>query len=182
MKNIHLIHRNRFSMNKDEMTVQVKRNVWLELVPKLAGGFVNLLPVTGVIGFARPVMNQECVTQLIDPQADGENNIALKDGGVKSEENDHYESMMNKLNSLTEKPTDGNDGEVAVIGNKLSVLDKDFRGMTCEGVTILPNSERTVVLMLTCDEEEGGTQADAAKSLLKLNVQVIKRPDLGRLI
>ena len=50
------------------MTVQVKRNVWLELEPKVSGSYVNLLPVTGVIGYAQPVMTQEYVSNLLDPK------------------------------------------------------------------------------------------------------------------
>ena len=50
------------------MTVQVKRNVWLELEPKVSGSYVNLLPVTGVIGYAQPVMTQEYVSNLLEPK------------------------------------------------------------------------------------------------------------------
>ena len=45
------------------MTVQVKRNVWLELVPR-GKGYEHLLPKNGIIGFAESVMNAEYVEEL----------------------------------------------------------------------------------------------------------------------
>ena len=60
-----------------------------------------------------------------------DDNIAIK----TKDEDDHYESMMNKLNSLTETAT--SDGSSALSAGHLNLLDKDFRGLTSEAVTIL---------------------------------------------
>eukprot|EP00088_Acartia_fossae_P038592 TRINITY_DN4002_c0_g1_i4.p1 TRINITY_DN4002_c0_g1~~TRINITY_DN4002_c0_g1_i4.p1 ORF type:complete len:792 (-),score=160.63 TRINITY_DN4002_c0_g1_i4:936-3257(-) len=152
-------YRSKFTLNKSEMTVQVKRNVWLELVPKFTGGYVKLLPPKGIIGYARPVTHQEYVSELLNPSSqvydedDSSARARLKD------EADHYESMMNKLNSIT--ATIPEDDKV-----KTNLMDKDFRGVTNEVVTILAESERTVNLFLTSEDGE------EAKSLLKLKVQV----------
>ena len=62
---------------------------------------------------------------------DDDDNIAIK----TKDEDDHYESMMNKLNSLTETAT--SDGSSAMAAGHLNLLDKDFRGLTSEAVTIL---------------------------------------------
>jgi len=143
--------RNKFSLNKSELTVQVKRNIWLELAPKVAGGYVNLLPTAGIIGWARPVTDQLYVTDYLNPHQ------VTEASPVKSkkskEEDDHYMSMLSKL-------------EQEASGNEAKTSDKTFRGETNDNVTIMGQSDRKCVLYLTSDD---GTDP---KSLLKLDVQV----------
>ncbi len=68
-----------------------------------------------------------CADKILNTDDD---NIAIK----TKDEDDHYESMMNKLNSLTE--TTSSDGSAKSAGH-LNLLDKDFRGVTSEAITIL---------------------------------------------
>ena len=56
-------YESKFSLLKDEMTVQIKRNVWLEFIPR-SKGYENLLPKNGIIGHAMSVMNEFYVEDL----------------------------------------------------------------------------------------------------------------------
>lgn len=152
----------KFSLLKDEMTVQVKRNVWLEFIPKIKG-YENLLPKNGIIGHAMSIMNEYYVEEMfrsVSPVAFTD----MKDAGSsKVKDEDAYESMMMKLDMDISVRTSTQEGDV---NPQLNLLDKTLRGVTNELVAILPASERSLILFLQSDDEFD------PKNLLKMQVEV----------
>jgi len=158
----------KFALLKDEMTVQVKRNVWLEFIPQ-GKGYENLLPKNGVIGHAMSVMNEGFVDELFRSVSPVSTSVENYMKPFKKEGDDDpeaaYKSMMSKLNQDISTVTTTQDGDGKP---KVNIIDqnKTFRGVNSERVSILPGRELTVVLFLhsDCDYDP--------KNLLKMQVDI----------
>ena len=158
----------KFSLLKDEMTVQVKRNVWLELIPR-SKGYENLLPKNGVIGHAMSVMHEAYVEDLFKsvspiPSSEMKDEKATK-GDPESFE-DPYESMMMKLDMDIGSAVSSSQKSGGETIPTLNIMDKTLRGVTNAPIAIPPGSERTLTLFLQSDDDFD------PKTLLKMQVNI----------
>ena len=157
-------YESKFSLLKDEMTVQIKRNVWLEFIPR-SKGYENLLPKNGIIGHAMSVMNEFYVEDLFKSVSPIPSSVMKDEKAGKRESAsyvDPYESMMLKLDKDICSVVSTQKGDSAA---KLNILDKILRGVTNEKIEIDSGSERTLTLFLQSDEFD-------PKTLLKMQVDI----------
>jgi len=155
----------KFDLLKDELTVQVKRNIWLELIPRGKGLGGNILPKNGVIGHAVSIMNGHYIDQMFravsPPCSSGVSDSDTKSEATVEDDDDPYASMMMKIDNDISSITPGDN-----LKTKFNLLDKTFRGVITESLTILPDSERTVNLFLYSDDDYD------PKNLLKMQVEI----------